>query len=262
MKIDRPFFTGVILMLLFLPDFASAQTDYVIKLNGDTLKGSVKILSSDHIDRVQIMTDGTKSFFTGLQVRSVRKDNHIYRAVRYENTIRFMKVIKDGYLTLHAFTAVGQNSWDGLYLTKLDGTGMEVPNLSFKKIMIKYLSDCPDVTKRITNGDLTKRDMERIVDLYNTCLQTKTEGSKSKPEPQPEAIDSEKVLAVKNLIAKVEAENLLTKKDALDVLKDIQSKVTKNEPIPNYLLEGLKSFLADTPSLTKDLDALLALLKK
>jgi hypothetical protein len=139
---------------------------------------------------------------------------------------------------------------------------MEVPNLSFKKIMIKYLSDCPDVTKRISSSDLTKRDMERIVDLYNICLQTKTEDSKSKPEPPVESIDSEKVLAVKNLITKVEAENLLTKKDALEVLKDIQSKVNKNEPVPNYLLEGLKSYLADTPSLTKDLDAVVALLKK
>ena len=75
-------------------------------------------------------------------------------------------------------------------------------------------------------------------------------------------IANEKEVAVKNFVAKVEAESFLAKKDALDLLKDIQAKVSKNETVPNYLIEGLKSYLNDTPTLAKDLEGVIALLKK
>jgi hypothetical protein len=261
MNLQKPFTTTFLLTLIFLPFLALAQTDFVVKLSGDTLKGTVKIIGHEQIERVQIISGGAKTTFTGLQVRSVGKDNNVFKAMKYENTVRFMRVIKSGYLSLYAFNLDNQNTWNDQFLAKLDGTGMEVPNLSFKKILGKYLSDCPDVRNRIYQGDITKRDIERIVDLYNACMQTKTEATSIKPV-DPAMVDSEKVLAVKNLIVKVEAENFITKKDALDLLNDIQAKVKKNEAVPNYLTEGLKSYLAETPSLSKDLESLLVLLKK
>jgi hypothetical protein len=259
MNLEKPI--PATLIFIFLPLLAWAQTDYVVKVSGDTLKGTVKLLPYDQIERVQIISGGSKTIFTALQVRAAGKDNNVFKGVKYDNSVRFMKVIKSGYLSLYAFNTEHQNSWNDLFLTKLDGTGMEVPNLSFKKTLGKYLSDCPNVKNRIDAGDLTKRDLDRIVDLYNACLQTRTEAANSKTV-DPAMIDSEKVLAVNNLMTKVEAENFVTKKDALDVLKDIQSKVKKNEPVPNYLLEGLKSYLLETPSLSKDLESLLVLLKK
>lgn len=261
MIFQKPFASAFILPFIFLPLLASAQTDFIVKLSGDTLKGTVKLLPYEQIERVQIVSAGVKTIFTALQVRAVGKDNTVYKAVKYENSVRFMKVIKNGYLSLYAFNLDNQNTWNDLFLTKLDGTGLEVPNLSFKKLLGKYLSDCPDVKGRIDKGDLTKRDLDRIVDLYNACLQTKTEAASVK-KVDPAMIDSEKVLAVNSLITKVEAESFVTKKDALDLLKDIQSKVKKNEPVPNYLLEGLKSYLAEVPSLSADLESLITLLKK
>jgi hypothetical protein len=261
MKPERPSATMIILAFLFLPYFSWAQGDYVVRLSGDTLKGNLKILAADKVDQVLITVDGKKTHFTALQVRSLSKDNDTYKGVVIDNAVHFMKVLKDGYLSLNAYNTATPNSWDGRYLTKRDGTGMEVPNLSFKKMLGKYLSDCPDIKNRIESGDLSKRDIERIVDLYNACIQAKTEAASIK-NASPVVIDNEKVLAVKNLITKVEAANFLTKNDALDVLKDIQSKVTKNEAVPKYLVDGLKSYLADTPSLNQDLDTLMALLKK
>ena len=60
----------------------------------------------------------------------------------------------------------------------------------------------------------------------------------------------------------MDAEDFIAKKDAQDILKDIQSKVMKNESVPNYLIDGLKSSLANTPSLAKDVDVFITLLKK
>jgi len=261
MNLHQSFAATFLHALMILPFLAGAQTDFVVKLSGDTLKGTVKIIGHDQIERVQITGGGAKTTFTGLQVRSVGIDKQVFKALKYENTVRFMRVIKSGYLSLYAFNLENQNTWNDQFLAKLDGTGLEVPNLSFKKILGKYLSDCPDVKNRIDLGDLTKRDIERIVDLYNACMQTKTEAVSIKTV-EPPVIDSEKVLAVKNLIAKVEAENFITKKDALDLLNDIQTKVKKNESVPNYLTEGLKSYLAEAPSLSKDLESFLVLLKK
>jgi len=261
MNLEKPSIPTIILIFIYLPFLAWSQTDYVIKASGDTLKGKVKILSHDQIERVQISSAGLKTIFTGLQVRSVWTDNTVFRPLKYDNTVRFMRVIKNGYLSLYAFNVENQNTWSGLYLAKLDGTGMEVPNLSFKKSLAKYLSDCLDVSTRINKGDLNKRDLDRIVDLYNACLQTKTEAATIKTA-EPALINSENVLAVNNFITKVEAENFVTKKDALDLLRDIQSKVKKNEPVPNYLVEGLKSYLMEAPSLNNDLESLIVLLKK
>src|SRR6267154_437438 len=190
MKLQTPFVAAFILPLLFLPHFTRAQADFVVKVNGDTLKGSVKILAHEQIERVQVTGGGKKTTFTGLQVRSVGTDNHVFKAVKYENTVRFMRVIKSGYLSLYAFNIDNQNTWNDLFLTKLDGTGLEVPNLSFKKILGKYLSDCPDVKNRIDHGDLSKNDLDRIVDFYNACMQTKTEAMNTRPA-DPDVVDSE-----------------------------------------------------------------------
>jgi len=244
-----------------LPLSLFAQANYVITNKGDTLKGELKLLSYDLIDRVQVADFHKKTVYTAMQIRSVTLDGTVYRPERYENAVRFMKVIKDGFLSYYAF-CTSQNLWDGRYLKKRDGAAMELPNLSFKKMMAKFLEGCQDLQIRIENGELSKKDIERIVDLYNICLQARTEALVRNPRPRVAVVDADKVLAVRNLVAKVESENFLTKKDALDVLKDIESKVSKNEAIPNYLIEGLKSYLADSPSLTSDLDALIALLKK
>jgi len=260
MKKEITFLSIALLVFAFLPTISLAQTDYAIRLNGDTVKGSLQILDYEQIDRVRIKTNKEKTSLTALQVRCIKKNNELYRPVRNDNTARFMKVLIDGYLSLNAFHPPNQSSWDGRYLTKLDGTGMEVPNLGFKKSLGNYLSDCGDIKKRIDDGELGKRDLEKIVDLYNACMQANTV-AKVKTTP-PAVIESEKVLAVKNLLAKVETESFTTKKDVEDILKDIQVKVTKNEPVPNYLLDGLKSALADVPSLTKDVDTVIALLKK
>jgi hypothetical protein len=46
--------------------FAVAQANYVVTLKADTLRGDVRILSYDNIDRVQVAKDGKKESFTAL----------------------------------------------------------------------------------------------------------------------------------------------------------------------------------------------------
>jgi hypothetical protein len=251
----------LITLILLLPIVVFAQKEYALTPKGDTLKGKLKMISFDDLDRLQINTDGKKSSYTALQIRSYQKEGNTYQSVKYENSFRFMKMIKSGYLSLLAFNTSGQGGWNSRYLIKKDGSGMEVPNLSFKKLLSKYLSDCPEVHDRIEIGDFTRNDLERIIDLYNSCLQAKTDVLITTKAPTI-SFNVERMLAVAKLSEKVQAESFLTKNDVIDLLKDIKIKVSKNEVVPNYLIEGLKSYLSDTPSLLKEAEELATLLKK
>jgi hypothetical protein len=143
-----------------------------------------------------------------------------------------------------------------------NGTSMEVPNLTFKKSMSNFLADCADVVEGIKNGDLGKRDMDQIIDRYNSCLQFKTE-QKIETIPVPTAVETEKMVAVNAMISKVEAAaDFSEKADVLDLLKDLRSKVGRNEILPNYLTKDIKKYLAGQPQFSEDIDKLLAALAK
>src|SRR6266487_545594 len=152
---------------------AGAQ-DYVVLAKGDTVKGVIKLLSFDQLDRVQV-SGIKKQTYTAMQVRSIAIEKQEYKPYKMENSIRFMKVLKPGYLSLLAFRPNGQGSWDGRYLYKMDGAGIELPNLSFKKSLGKFLSDCDVLAEKLDKGEFAKRDIERIIDLYNACIQTKSD---------------------------------------------------------------------------------------
>jgi hypothetical protein len=241
--------------LLLFAITANAQTSYVITSKADTLYGKVRIVSYDPLDRVQLEVGKKKETFSALQVLSVSIDSQVYKPVQYEKKISLMKELKSGYLSLYAFRIENQNSYDGRWLVKLDGASMEMPNLSFKKIMENFLKDCKTVAAKIKGGELTKKDINLIIDEYNTCM-------KNQVTTPPVVESNETLMAVESMIKKIEAEEFPSKKDALDLLHDIQGKVSKNESVPNYLTEGLKSYLSNIPSLTEDLNKLIALLQK
>jgi hypothetical protein len=251
----RPF-----LLLMLFSFNALAQTDYLITSKADTLYGDLRILTYDQIDRVQIEIGKKKEMLTALQVLSLYKDGQVYKPIKYDTKIVFMKALKQGYLSMFAFRLPNQSSYDGRLLTKMDGTSMEVPNLGFKKILSSYLEDCESVSTRVKEGELSRKEIDKIIEDFNACVDSKNTTASIPDVPTP--VVNEVTQSIESLIKKVEAEDFVSKKDALDLLRDIQTKVAKNETIPNYLSEGLKSYLSSVPLLAEDLEKLLALLKK
>lgn len=261
---SKEMFRSLFIALLAAASWTVQAQDYALSVKGDTLRGKLKPYTLDNLDRVQITSkDKKKTSYTALQVKGYVKDGITFQAVRYENSIRFMKVIKSGYLSLFAYSVNQQNLFDGRYLLKKDGSGMDLPNLAFKKLLGKYLSDCPDIKAQMEKGDLNKNQIEKIVDEYNACVQANTVQIMGVSNATgTTGFREQKIEAIKKLREKVEAENFLTKKDVIDLLNDMQNKLAKSEAIPNYLPDGLKSYLTDTPTLAKDADELIALLKK
>ena len=245
---------------LFTISLAGAQ-DYVVTLKSDTIRGTAKILSYEKLDKVEIRPDGKgkKLVFTALQARTVFYKGEIYHTVQLESVgLKYMKLIKKGYLSYYGFRLPNQVTYDGLYLRKLDGQGIEVPNLTFKKTLSEYLSDCEALKNKLKAGEYGKRDIEKIIDEYNQCKE------QTKPIVAPATVmANDKTQAIDELLRKLDASAAFaTKKDAQDILTDIRNKSARNESIPNYMLEGLKSNLNGQTELAEDLKKVLELLQK
>jgi hypothetical protein len=234
--------------------------DYIVTMKGDTLKGDVKLLTYDRLDQVQLRVDKMKTMYSALQVKSIFKKGWYYRSVQIDNSIQFMQILKDGYLSLLGFREGNLTTYDGRYLLKKDGRGMEVPNLGFKKNISVYMEDCPEVVKQVREEKLKRSDVEKIVDEYNQCMDQKTQGVIQATEVKQ--ISTEKSVVINALRTKVsDLEDFSGKQDVLDLLNDISAKLVSQQNIPNYQVETLKSLLKEKDSVKEELEKVLSLLK-
>jgi hypothetical protein len=243
----------ILLMLVY--QCAGAQ-DFLVTTKGDTIFGETRPVTFSTEKKVTIVdNEKKKSTYSMFQIRTYSNRNEIFVPVRTATGFAFMKVIKSGYLSLLKFQLDNQVTYDGQYLLKMDGTGIEVPNLTFKKTVTKFLGDCADVTKQIDDGDLGKNDIEHIVDEYNGCVSKRTQGQK--------LISSEKKLAEEKISSWDALESKIKSKadfkgkmDALDMIAEIKLKISRKEKVPNFIIEGLKSSLSEA-ELATELDAAL-----
>jgi hypothetical protein len=232
----------ILLMLVY--QLAKAQ-DYVVSAKGDTLLGSVKPLTYGNEKKVQLTADKKKTIYSLFQVRAFSYNNEIYHPVKMATGYTFMKLVKPGYLSLYAFQQPNQVSYDGLFLVKRDGASLEVPNLTFKKLMTSFLKDCETVADKIDNGDLGKRQLNDIIEAYNVCIETRTvDHSKviTRQQEQNKTVNAWDVLE-----EKVKSKSdFKGKEDAIEMISEIKSKIKREEKVPNFMIDGLKSSLAET----------------
>lgn len=257
----RNFFAITILICYFsiLGTLPAAAQDYILTTRGDSLTGELKPLIFGPQKKVQItQPDNKKTTFSLFEIRSYSMAGETFHPVKGINGYVFMKLIKPGYLSLYAFQLENQLRYDGLFLTKLDGTTLEVPNLGFRKFLAKYLEDCPAVADKIKTGDLGKKDLESIVDNYNQCVESRTIDHHSvlvKKEDQ-----TTRISAWDSLESSVKEKDFAEKADALEMIQEIKEKIRRGEKIPNFLLEGLKKSLVET-GLTTQLDLAISEIK-
>jgi hypothetical protein len=243
----------LLFILLFIAYQCANAQDFVLTQKGDTVYGEVKPLTYGPDPRVNVIGEGKKKVsYTILQVKSYQFKGDTYEPVRNDKGYTFMKVIRPGYLTLYGFQGDNQVGFDQLFLQKRDGTFLEVPNLSFKKLLKKYLEECTVVASKVESGELSKKDIVAIVDEYNACIDRRSSVTFQSP------VKSEKPLAQtsawntleEKVNAQVEFEG---KSDALEMINEIKIKIQRGEKVPKFMTEGLKNSLSKT-DLTTDLD--------
>ncbi|HWA34043.1 MAG TPA: hypothetical protein VG737_07935 [Cyclobacteriaceae bacterium] len=239
--------------------------DYVITQKNDTLRGKVNIQTYGPIDHVQVIrTDKKKTVFTATQVTTVNLNNEIYNPVRTAYGYRMMKLVRPGFVSLYlGRRATGPSDtgfyYDTQFLVKRDGNSIEVPSLSFKKTIGNFLSECANIKHKIDKEDLGRADLDQIITEFNTCIEAQTMESKVKP---PLENDDPKILQLKELQARIQESSLTGKKDALEILTDVTSKVKLHQNVPNYQIDGLKNILKESPELLGDFEKLAASLNQ
>lgn len=234
------------LVIFFIVMFASSRVwaqDYAVTIKGDTLVGFLKPIVYGADRKLQVTEPNKKKTVLALhQIKSYSLKGETFKPVKGPAGYAFMKLLKTGYVSLYAFQPENQTTYDGRFLTKKDGTGTEVPNLSFKKIMSRFLEDCADVAAKIESGDLSKKELDQIIDQYNQCMNVKTSERQKIMATRVE--QGKKISAWDVLQEKVNAEATFEgKTNALEMIGEIKSKISKSEKVPNFLTSGLKSTL-------------------
>ena len=243
----------VLIFLLFMLVYQCSGQDYVVTSKRDTIRGDVKPLPYGAEKKVQVVTsDKQKTIFPITQTIAFFFKGETFHPVRTDKGYVFMKLLKDGYLSLYAFQLENQITYDGRYLIKRDGTKVEVPNLGFKKIISNFLADCEEVSARIEEGQFAKREIDKIIDAYNRCVEGRTAQTNQQIARKEAVVKKSDPWTA--LEEKVKAEpEFEGKKDALDMITDIKGKISRSEKVPNFLLEGLRSALSQS-NLKSDLD--------
>lgn len=254
MKTLTTLFLSSLLLIAALPSYTQ---DFLITAKGDTLKGQVKMLVNGYDKRVQVIqADKKKNTFSIVQVRGFMIDQEYFQPVKFGETYTFMKQLKDGYLSLFAYQLDKQLTYEGRYLLKKHGVGMEVPNLAFKKNMIKFLEDCPQVTNQIEQGQFKYHDLEAIIDAYNLCIDSRSKSLSN--EIAKQSLNQALTSPWTELQEKVQASSLDNKSDLIDMIIDIKAKVSRGEKIPKFLTDALKSGLETNTDLTETLNQVLS----
>ena len=226
-----------------------AQQDFLVTLKGDTLFGTVFCSRFGQSQRIEYSAGKKKQYFTPVQIRSFRTGNESYFPVRTTNGYQIMKLLKPGYLSLYAFQLENHISWDGLYLLKKDGSGMEYSGLLFKKRIAKFLEDCPAVSQQVQEKELKRSDLDEIIDQYNQCIEERT---------QAQTTMAKQLMHWDELEEKVKALPAFEgQSDALDIIREIKKKVDNNETVPRFLRENLRTLLKPHAEISELLEQLL-----
>jgi len=219
---------------------ASSQSDYIVLTHGDTLTGKVAFLNLGADQKVRLVDENKKkTVYSMRQVKAFQLNNEIYHLVKYIDRYAYLKLLEPGYLSLYASQPENQQNWDGRYLYKRDGKGMEVPNIGFKKKMAEFVVECDELSSEIEGRDLGRNDLLEIIKKYNTCIDQRT--VLIGMTQQQKIVSAEKANTWNELEIKTKASDSLNDKEAvLEMIGEARSKTEKGEKIPKFLIDGLK----------------------
>ena len=168
---------SLFLLGTFLWSSTQAQDkQYIVKFNGDTISGQVKIsVMRDNSKKMLFKgDDGSRGDIYPLRVTYVYFDEkYQFRSVPYHNNQRlFMQILKEAenvnyYNYIHKS---GNSVAVTKYATKPSGETVELSSLSFNKQMREFLADCPAIVDKLEKReDYRFKHYEKLFDDYDNC---------------------------------------------------------------------------------------------
>ncbi|MBL7851443.1 MAG: hypothetical protein JNN04_11115 [Cyclobacteriaceae bacterium] len=228
--------------------------DYLVTTRKDTLRGKLSISGYNTSDRLVLTVDKKKTEYQAYTVLVARIDTNTFIPVRVPDAFRFMRLHKSGMVNLCYARQAPGTPFNIPYLVKVSGESLEVNALRFKKTVSRFLAECANVRQKIEEDSLGRNDLEKIVDAYNQCLVQQTTVAFT-------STDDPKLAALTAFNNKLGSDSTVPQ-EALDILRDLYTKIKEGKPAPNYLTEGLREALKAHPAYQEDLQTLLDKLKK
>ncbi len=234
-----------------------AQNGWVTTRSGDTLKGRIILEPRQQIDQVQIRGE-KKITLTARQVKRIRVGTDNYLPVAYDGRIRLMKIRIEGYLSLLNFqTSYTSFTYDGSLLAKADGSMMEVPRINFRRDLPPFIDQVP-LADSISNGLLNLANIESIVRRYNKNVEQLTRTTNYRNKSITTLTPAR--IALENLRSSAESASWPQKREALEIISDLNRKFSEGLPAPDYVLRALRETLSGQTELLPLLDELIRLL--
>lgn len=233
-----------------------AQHDYIITIQGDTLIGRVILINNAKLDRAQVITGSKKMGFTAPEVKEVFYNNDRFHAVQLGGSIKLMKLLKGGYLSLYGYRVENESAYSGRLMRKMDGTYVDLPILTFRGALTNFVKDCEVVANKVKTRELGRDDLPQVVAEYNQCINKVTDIKfKQSTEKLSNQNKRGKVL---EFLRKIESSDLPNKADIADVLNDMMTRLESDKSIPAYQFEALKEYLQGHANFDQELATLLA----
>ena len=238
----------------------SQDIDQVITLKGDTISGKVIISTSDPVvQTISIKNDTGRNIFKVYEVKVVTKGDDIYRTIKIDGKYQLGLVVKEGYLSLYRYVSSdpsAQNDFTESILIKRDGDHRVVPKLGFRNQMKDFLGDCETVEQSLNDKMYGRGELIKLIEDYNKCLEEKTQAI-SRGETTTN-LNPDKTLLIKTLISQIKSDQTIQDRESLlEMLHDLDFKLKRNNPIPNYLKSALEEAVKNNTGFTEQLNKIL-----
>jgi hypothetical protein len=163
------------------------------EINFEKLQYKIKYFDSTR-DLVVIKPEQAEEIrflYRNEEVRMLSRDSrHIIKSVISNKSKIFLKLEIDGMIKLFTYyntesSPVMHNSSselitegisyqvDKCIIQKENQELVRINRLTFRKNMMEYFSDCPDISKKIADREYRKKDIETIVNHYNSYYANK-----------------------------------------------------------------------------------------
>lgn len=259
----------------------TAQSDqYIVKLNGDTIRGKLQINPSRDNTRSMYFkhTDGTKENIRPIRISYVYYDEEYqFRSVPFYNQRLFMQILKeDKNLSYYNYIHKRDNSIAASkVVVKPNGESLELSALTFRKQITEFLGDCPSIVVKLDAKQYRYRDYEELFADYNDCA---TQNTQVVTDSQPVNNTSASTATVETGIAATATAGTATEarlsqidefrkyvrgldnfdhsRDVLEWLTDVEYRVSQGKEIPNYLWSSLNAMTTGNQELQNKADQL------
>lgn len=226
-------------------------------LDGDTLKGEITILyPEDRFEEIIFESGDDKRRMKAFEFKGFSQDGEIYRSVKSGEKYRIMQLVEPGYLSMYRFRIDNSYAYNGLYLYRRDGQGIEVPGMMFKKTMMNFMADCNAIEASLKDNKYKRRDIEELVADYNACIEAKTdELEEMRNETFTKPVSSTPALSL--------AEELLDEARAIgdddleSMLNDVVEKLGEGSAVPAYLKKAISTHVDESHELHSEITRLL-----